>query len=226
MIPNLAYDYVRDIPWDQNPAFAFSDDAEAYLKAFESVVQRLPDEKERISFSSDVWDFNPYFEDSNTKHHRFCFDTAPFELRNYLKFFVLHKAMGKVKLSTTYVRMTNAVSIINHVMEDTTHNSLYLITTEDLCNEIRRRNTSPSTTHNHYEAVYQFFYFLINNYRLELPVDVEELKRLGVAEKELSKKEDTKLADIPEEYFNAILEKAVSIMRKSSFHHAGRYLCL
>lgn len=222
MIPNLAYDYVRDIPWDQNPAFAFSDDAEAYLKAFESVVQRLPDEKERISFSSDVWDFNPYFEDSNTKHHRFCFDTAPFELRNYLKFFVLHKAMGKVKLSTTYVRMTNAVSIINHVMEDTTHNSLCLITTEDLCNEIRRRNTSPSTTHNNYEAVYQFFYFLINNYRLELPVDVEELKRLGVAEKELSKKEDTKLADIPEEYFNAILEKAVSVMRDSTFAYNER----
>ena len=64
MIPNLAYDYVRNIPWDQNPAFAFSDYAEAYLKAFESVVQRLPDEKERISFSADVWDFNPYFEDS------------------------------------------------------------------------------------------------------------------------------------------------------------------
>ena len=217
MIPsNLAYDYVKDIPWEQNPAFAFSDDAEAYISAFQSVVKKLPEEKDRISFSDDIWDFNPYFEDSNTKSHRFCFDIAPPEIRDYLKFFVLHKAMGKTKLSTAYVRMTNAVSIINHVITDTSHNSLGLITTEDLCHEIQRRNTSPSTAHNNYEAVYQFFYFLINNYRLDLPVDVEELKRLGVAAKESSKEEDTKLPDIPEEYFNAILEKAVSLMRDPS----------
>lgn len=223
MIPyNLAYDYIKDIPWDQNPAFAFSGDSEAYLKAFESVVQKLPTEKERISFSDDIWDFNPYFVDSNTKYHKFRFDTAPYELQGYLKFFVLHKIMGKTKLSTACVRMTNVLSIIKHVMAETTHNSLRLITTEDLCNEIRKRNTSPSTTHNNYEAVYQFYYFLINNYRLDLPVDVAELKRLGVAEKELCKKEDTKLADIPEEYFNVILEKAVSVMRDDAFAYNER----
>lgn len=223
MIPsNLAYDYVRDIPWEQNPAFAFSDDAEAYIAAFQSIVKKLPEERDRVSFSDDIWNFNPYFDDSNTKHHRFCFDKVPLELRDYFKFFVLHKAMGKTKLSTVYIRMTNAASVINHVMKDTSHDSLYLITTEDLCNEIRRRNASPSTAHNNYEAVYQFFYFLINNYRLDLSVDTEELKRLGVAEKEFSKKEDTKLADIPEEYFNAILEKAVLVMRDDSLRYNER----
>ena len=55
MIPsNLAYDYVKDIPWEQNPAFAFSDDAEAYISAFQSVVKKLPEEKDRISFSAVV----------------------------------------------------------------------------------------------------------------------------------------------------------------------------
>lgn len=213
ILSNLAYDYVNDIPWDKNPAFSFSDDAEAYIKAFQSIVNKLPDKEDRISFSDDTWDFNPYFEASNTKSHKFSFDIAPAELRDYLKFFVLHKIMGKTKLSTTFVRMTNALSVINHVIEDTPHNCLELITTEDLCNEIDGRNTSPSTSHNNYEAVYQLFYFLIHNYRLDLPVDLEELKRRGVAEKELSKKEETKLPDIPETYFNIILEKAVAVMR-------------
>lgn len=217
MIPsNLAYDYVKDIPWDKNPAFAFSDDADAYISAFQSIVNKLPNKEDHISFYDDIWDFNPYFEASNTKSHRFCFDIAPVELRDYLKFFVLHKIMGKAKLSTAYVRMTNAVSVINHVMANTPHNCLELITTEDLCTEIDSRNTSPSTTHNNYEAVYQFFYFLINNYRFDLPVDVEELNRRSVSEKDLAKKEGNKLPDIPEEYFNAILEKAVAIMRDNA----------
>ena len=213
---NLAYDYVKDIPWDKNPAFAFSDDADAYINAFQSIVNRMPNKENLISFHDDIWDFNPYIETSNTKSHKFSFDTAPVELRDYLKFFVLYKIMGKTKLSTVYVRMTNAVSVINHVMVNTPHNSLELITTEDLCTEIDSRNTSPSTTHNNYEAVYQFFYFLINNYRFDLPVDVEELKRRGVAEKDLAKKEWDKLSDIPEEYFNAILEKAVAVMRDNT----------
>ena len=41
MITNLAfaYDYVSDIPWDKNPAFAFSDDTDKYLSAFKHVVE-------------------------------------------------------------------------------------------------------------------------------------------------------------------------------------------
>ncbi|MFH5938700.1 hypothetical protein [Clostridium perfringens] len=37
---NFAYDYVDDIPWDKNPAFAFSGDSNAYLDAFKNVVDK------------------------------------------------------------------------------------------------------------------------------------------------------------------------------------------
>lgn len=224
MIPsNLAYDYVSDIPWDQNPAFAFSDDADDYLAAFHQVVNRIPDnEEKRVRFQDDLWDFNPYFENPDTKLSQFLFSSIPDELRDYFKFFVLHKAMGKTKLSTIHVRMECAASILNHVMTDTPHDSIFLITTDDLCSEIERRSTSPSTAHNHYEALYQFYYFLINNYHLELPVDINEQKRRGIAKRELGKKTNTKLPDIPEEYFNAILEKAVSLMRTASAPYNDR----
>ena len=223
MIPsNLAYDYVKDIPWNENPAFAFSDDSQAYLDAFHSVIHKVPEENCLVSFHEDVWDFNPYFVDSNSKHLRFDFSKVPSELKENFKFFVLHKAMGRTKISTINVRVTNAMSILNHVTGETAHTSISLVTTEDIIAEIKGRNASPSTTHNLYEGAYQFYYFLESNYHMQLPVDIAALKRLGILEKELTKKEDSKLPDIPEDYFNRILEKAESIMRDTSADYNER----
>lgn len=215
---NLAYDYVDGIPWDKNPAFAFSNDTNAYLRAFSNVVDHIPVKDLKVRFSDDIWDFNPYFIDQNSKSLRFLFSNCPEEIRDYAKFFSLHCIMGKTKISTTNVRFLGATGVIRNIMENTSHNSIFLITTDDIKDEIVGRNVAPSTAHNHYESVYQFYYFIVNNYKLNLPVDLDELKRLGIKEKNLSKKhtDETKLPNIPEEYFTLILNKAIQVMRDRS----------
>lgn len=225
ILSNLIYAYVRDIPWKQDPAFA--EDTETYINTFRIIVKNLPDKKNQISFLNDVWDFSPYLKDSNTTNCIFHFNIVSPELRKYLKFFVLHKSMEKTKLSTICIHMKNATNVINCIMRDTPHNSLSLITTDDLCNEISRRNSSQSITHSNFKALYSLFCFLINSCKFDLPVDVEVLKQLGTAGKGPSKEEADRPVDIPEEYFDVILEKAVSMMRdKTSDYNERATACV
>ena len=221
---NLAYDYVDGIPWEKNPAFAFSNDAEAYLSAFRIAVDKIPVKDSLISFSDNTWDFNPYFRDQNNKSLKFLFDNCPEEIRDYAKFFVLYSIMGKTKISSTHVRFLSATGIIRNIMDNTSHKSIHVITTEDIKAEITRRDVSPSTAHNLYEAIYQLYYFMMNNYRLDLPVDLDQIKRLGVKEKKISKNaiDETKLPNIPEEYFCAILNKAIEVMRSKTEEYNAR----
>lgn len=83
---NLAHEYVGDIPWDENPAFAFSDDAEQYLRAFKSVVDVIPVGGGKISFADEIWDFNPYFDGINDDSLKVQFIGLPQPLADYCKF--------------------------------------------------------------------------------------------------------------------------------------------
>lgn len=209
----LKFEYVDNVPWKKSPAFTFSDDTQAYLDAFKNAVDKIPTKDLKISFEDDVWDFNPYFNDVQSKEYKFLFSGLPKELAEYCKFFVLHKISGKTKISTTNIRYSQFASIIQNVFERTSHKNIHVVTTDDIVNEITRRNAAPSTAHNLYQAAYQVYYFLTKHYKLKLPVDITVLDNESVKCKRLDKQTDTKLPDIPDAYFNAILNKALFVMR-------------
>lgn len=210
---NLAHEYVGDIPWDENPAFAFSDDAEQYLRAFKSVVDVIPVGGGKISFADEIWDFNPYFDGINDDSLKVQFIGLPQPLADYCKFFILYCIMGKKKISTANVRLSSFRSIYCNIAKTTSHDSIWLITTEDIMNEVKRRNISAGGQHDIFESVYQVYVFLKGNYHFELPVDLERLKKAAIEAKTTAKKDDSKLPNIPEEYFIAIVSAAVRVMR-------------
>lgn len=219
---NLAYDYVGDIPWTKYPAFAFSNESSAYIKAFESVVDKLPVAGQKVSFASDIWDFIPYFDGVNHPNYKLIFEDAPREIKDYCKFFVLHGIMGRKKISTVNVRYSNAKYVLNNIIKTTPHKSIYVITTEDIIDDILSRDITSGGKHAYFESIYQFYYFLINNYKLDLPVDIEEIKRRGIENKKVSKAEDNKLPNIPEEYFDAILSMFIRVMRDETSEYNER----
>lgn len=211
----LKFEYVDAVPWGKSPAFAFSNDTQAYLDAFKNAVDLIPTKDLKIAFSDDVWDFNPYFKDVQSKEFKFIFADLPDDLAEYCKFFVLHKISGKTKISTTNIRYSQFASIVLNVFERTSHKNIAVVTTDDIQNEIKRRNAAPSTVHNLYQAAYQVYYFLIKHYKLDLPVSLDVLNDESVKWKAIDKQSDTKLPDIPEGYFNAILNKSLEVMRDS-----------
>lgn len=219
---NLAHEYVGEIPWDKYPAFAFSDNSSSYLKAFKSVVDRLPLSGQKISFGSDVWDFIPYFDGVNHPSYKIIFADTPDEIKDYCKFFVLYGIMGKRKISTMNRRYSDSKCILNSIINSTSHKSIFVITTEDIIDDILSRNISAGRKHAYFESVYQLYYFLINNYKLNLPVEIEEFKRNGAEKKKISKSEDNKLPNIPDEYFNAILTMFIRVMRNKNESYNAR----
>lgn len=219
---NLAYEYIDGIPWGKNPAFAFSNDEENYIKAFKNVVEVIPTKDLKISFNDDIWDFNKYIKDVNSNNYKFIFYDIPNEIKDYCKFYVLYGIMCKRKIPTINVRFNSFKSLYLNIAKRTPHKSIYIITTEDIKNEVTIRNVSPSTAHNLYEGAYQFYEFFIKNYKLKLPVDIEEIKKLGVKNKNLSKRNDNKIPNIPEPYFTKILNKCIELMRDKEISYNTR----
>lgn len=218
---NLAYDYVGDIPWDSTPIFAFSEHADKYLEAFRNVVDKVPSKDMKISFNDNIWDFNPYFDGVNDDSYKLNFIDFPDSIRDYMKFYALHSIMGRSKISTTNARVSIFKSIITKLMVSP-DSRITLLTTDDFCRYIDNKDISPTGKHDLYISSFLVLSFIKNNYHLPLLIDLVLLKRRSAEEKRLSKEEDNKLPDIPKEYFNAILNAAVIVMRDDNADYDRR----
>ena len=209
---NLAYDYVGDIPWDSTPVFAFSGETDKYLEAFRNVVDKVPTRDMKISFANNIWDFNPYFDGINSHTYKLNFIDFPDSIRDYMKFYDLHAIMGRSKIPTANARISQFKSIIIRLM-DSQDSKITLLTTSDFCQYIDNKDISATGKHDLYIASFLVLSFIKNNYRLPLLIDLALLKRRAAEESKRSKDEANKLPDIPKEYFNAILNTAVRVMR-------------
>ncbi len=218
---NLAYDYVDDIPWDSTPVFAFSGDADKYLEAFRNVVDKVPMRDMKISFADSIWDFNPYFDGINSDSYKLNFIDFPDSIRDYMKFYVLHTIMGRSKISTANARISIFKSMITRLM-DSPNSQITLLTTSDFCQYIDNKDITATGKHDMYISAFLVLSFIKNNYRLPLLIDLHLLKQRAAEEKRRSKEEASKLPDIPKEYFNAILNTAVHVMRDKNAEYNRR----
>ena len=218
---NLAYDYVSDIPWDSTPVFAFSGHTDKYLEAFRNVVDKVPTRDLKISFADNIWDFNPYYDGINSDSYKLNFIDFPDSIRDYIKFYVLHAIMGSSKISTANARISMFKSIIIRLMP-APDSKITLLTTDDFCQYIDGKDISATGKHDLYISSFLLLSFIKNNYRLPLLVDLAFLKKRAAEEKRLSKEEASKLPDIPKEYFNAILNTAIKVMRDKDAEYNRR----
>ena len=217
---DFASDYISDIPWEEHPAFISDCNTENYINAFNLVFEKKPNKNQKISFCDDVWDFNDYYN-NNESSYKFIFYGFTSQLKTYIKFWIIYKISRKKKISSINRRYSDIKSILIKIFNTKKLSSIQLITNKDIINEIQSRNVEPSTNYSFYEAIYQFFYFLTNNYELNLLIDLKEIKKLGIEEKRKSKLSD-KLPDIPDEFFNKILLTATKVMRNENEEYNKR----
>lgn len=212
MIENLLTDnYVKNIPWEKTSKKCFMDDNNKYEEAFKSVLEYVPNSDNKITYSENVWDFNDYYKDINSKDYIIYFNKASEDYRDYLKMFVIYKITQKSKVSTIQTRIFCFISIISAIKNEQ-DKPFSLITTDDIKNEIESRNIISSTKHNLYVAAYLIYEFIIKNYELSLPVDINELQKKSAEDRAISKKESTKIPNIPEDYYSIILTKAIETL--------------
>ena len=220
MIENLLTDnYVKNIPWEKTSKKCFMDDNNKYEEAFKSVLEYVPNSDNKITYSENVWDFNDYYKDINSKDYIIYFNKASEDYRDYLKMFVIYKITQKSKVSTIKTRIFCFISIISAIKNEQ-NKPFSLITTDDIKNEIESRNIISSTKHNLYVAAYLIYEFIIKNYELSLLVDINELQKKSAEDRAISKKESTKIPNIPEDYYSIILTKAIETLdnEKASYN--------
>lgn len=220
MIENLLTDnYVKNIPWEKTSKKCFMDDNNKYEEAFKSVLEYVPNSDNKITYSENVWDFNDYYKDINSKDYIIYFNKASEDYRDYLKMFVIYRITQKSKVSTIQTRIFCFISIISAIKNEQ-DKPFSLITTDDIKNEIESRNIISSTKHNLYVAAYLIYEFIFKNYELSLPVDINELQKKSAEDRAISKKESTKIPNIPEDYYSIILTKAIETLdnEKASYN--------
>jgi integrase len=212
----LTDQYVKEIPWEDNPTFAFNDTAEKYAEAFQNVLQYIPGDDARICFDDDYWDFRPYYEDINSDSYLIRFSNADDDYVNYLKFFVLYAIGRKSKISTAERRISDFICIISSIKANTNHKSFSLITTEDVIDIIESKDISNSRLHSLFACTYLIYDFIQKNYRLDLPIEVDVLKEKSAHYKKMAKEMDDRLPNIPEDYYSAIIDTAIKVLYDNS----------
>lgn len=208
-------DFIVNIPWERNPMLHSRDNIAAYIAAVRMIMGDKPI-AQSVDYNASMWDFNRTYEvPVNDPSETIQLGMVPAELKDYARFFVIHKIEKRKKISTISVRLANAMSVISAVMEKTKHKSIGVIDLDDLIAEVQRRDVSATHVHNLYESLYQFYYFLEENCLRSLPVNLKTLKRLGVEANRLSKmtQDEDKLPDIPKEYYDKIFAMCLNVMR-------------
>ena len=205
--------YIDHVPWQDNPAFAFGDDAEKYEEAFRNVIEYVPETDKRILFEDDIWDFRQFYKDINDPTYKFIFSTADEDYKDYLKFFTIYAIGRKSKVSTVQRRASDFITIISSIKKRTNHNVFSLITTDDIIDAIEDRDISNSRKHSLYACAHTVYSFIVKNYKLDLPVDIETLLDKSSHYKKRAKEEDDKTPNIPEEYYKIIVNKANEVLK-------------
>ena len=208
-------DFIVNIPWESNPMLHPHDNFAAYIAAVRMIMGDKP-VAQSVDYNSDTWDFNRTHEvPTNNPHAIFQLGNVPEELKDYVRFFIIHKLEKPKKLSTINTRLHNALSIICSIIQKTPHKTIGVIDIDDIVEEVQSRDVSASHIHNMYESLYQFYYFLEENCHRSLPVKLQTLKRLGIEAKRQSMitQDEDKLPDIPKEYFNKIFTVCLAVMR-------------
>lgn len=205
-------DYIVNIPWEKNPAFCFADGSDIYAEAFKNVIEFVPQVENRIKFEDDTWDFRQLYADINSDTYIIRFNQAGNDYKEHLKFFAIYGISRKSKISTIDARICDFIYLINEIKSRTNHDTLSLITTDDIISFIESKNVSNSRKCALYICAHMIYDFIIKNYNLNYPVDINILKKNSGKYRKKSKEYDNKLPNIPEKYYVAIINKAIEIL--------------
>lgn len=210
----IANKYIDNVPWEGNPAFAFGDDAAKYEEAFRAVIELVPgrDTDKKIVFEDNTWDFRPFFKDINAQSYRIRFAAANDDYRDYLKFYAVYAIGRKSKISTVERRVSDFIFLITSIEKTTNLTSFCLITTDDIVNNIENRDISNSRAHSLFACAHIIYSFIVKNYKLDLPVDVDALLDKSAYYRNRSKEENERIPNIPEDYYKLIINKAIEVL--------------
>lgn len=208
--------YIANIPWGTNPSFCFTDTNDAYEKAFKNVIEITPKPDERINFDDNRWDFRELYEDINSYDYILRFEQADDDYKDYLKFFTIHKISRKSKIPTICARVNSFIYLISNIKSTAGKHVFSLITTEDIVDFVESKDVSYTRKSQLLTSAHQVYEFIIKNYDSKYPIDLNLLKVQAKKYNEYARSQSNKIPNIPESYYNSIVNKAYEVLNDES----------
>lgn len=205
--------YIRDIPVQNNPLFAFSAPSETYMEALKSYLGIAPD-KPKISFKDDIWDFGNYFTAPNKAHLRLKFYNIPTEVRDNAKFYSIFRMISGVQIETIEGELARLSSFFVRFTRIYPDKNAGLLSNGDIQAVIDEWKGSNS----HYKTLYSVFHlysFISINDNVPTCINFKKLNKavMDAKAKERTSVNYRKTPNIPEEYVSIIERAALNVLR-------------
>lgn len=208
--------YIKDIPVQNNPLYAFNAPSETYMEALRSYLGIAPD-KPKISFMDDIWDFSHYFTAPNKAHLRLKFYSIPAEVRDNAKFYSIFRMISGVQIETIEGGLARLSSFFLRFRRAFPYKDAGLLTNSDVQYVIDEWKDSNS----HYKtlfSVYHLYSFIAVNDNVPTCINFKNLNKsvMDAKAKERTSVYYRKTPNIPEEYVNIIERAALDVLRDES----------
>lgn len=205
--------YIRNIPIEANPLYAFNAPSQQYVDALQSYLGIQPD-KPKIEFNDDVWDFGHYFISHNRSRLKLKFAKIPKEIRDSAKFYCIYKMLNGAQVETLEGEVCVLGTYFSHQVRLFPDLDSYAISV-DTVQKVLDSWTSRADSYKPLFSVYHLYSFISVNEKAILNIDFKKLNKMLVEASEKSRKAAhyRKTANIPEKYLRIIERAAIDILR-------------
>lgn len=205
--------YIRDIPVQNNPLYAFNAPSETYMEALRSYLGIAPD-RPKISFKDDIWDFANYFTAPNKARLRLKFNNIPTEVRDNAKFYSIFRMISGVQIETIESELARLSSFFVRFIRLFPDKDAGLLANRDIQTVIDEWKESNS----HYKtlySVYHLYSFISVNDNIPTCINFKTLNKsvMDAKAKERTSMHYRKTPNIPEEYVSIIERAALNVLR-------------
>lgn len=198
---------ISGIDWNLDRNFSYGKLNQQYIKAGIEASGVLPLANGKIEFSSDLWDFRPYYKFKKDHNQCFSFENVPLEYKAIIKYFVLLCVLnGKKKISTVNRRFHDLAVFFRYLDKEKIY-SIETVCEEDIENFFSEHsNWSAQTRSANYIALSELEEFIKSNYDINLLFNMNKLnQKYHYTSVAFRQSESNKTKDISKDYYNQLL---------------------
>lgn len=208
--------YIKNIPLEENPLYAFNAPSQQYIEALQSYLGIQPD-KPKINFDDDVWDFGHYFTSASQARMRLKFHRIPLKIRNSAKFYCIYRMLNGAQIETIQGEATVLGSYFSYFSELFPDMNPYAVSV-DMIKDVFNSWKSRTDFYKPLFSVYHLYSFISVNEKTVLNIDFKKLNKMLIEACEKSRKAVNyrKTPNIPEAYLRRIERVSLDVLRDST----------
>ena len=204
--------YFTDIPFDKYE-IDINKIIEINSIKLKSTLVEFINTRTVISFNSNVWDFNCYFDEKDTAAKKISFLKTHIEILEYLKLYVVYSILTGISIRTLRNRVSSISVIYNDIKKIHDNKTFYSITKDDIVLAIENSGNKLRTKGEKYRNVLSFIEFCTEVLKLKFTIKHSDIIVCNDIYDNHNYKMKNKTKYMEQHYFNEIRETFYKILK-------------